>query len=151
MSNPSYLNELVFNGRLVVDKWRIVKEKIHAIGPSTESETINDYKVTFSLLQKLNTQEEDEHKLLAEPATRNFFLNDFLPNVARLLLLNRSYVLDECTFLHESILLECLKFFNKMLLREDIPRLSDMFKYALDSSKNYFKTTNQDEDLLAPV
>ena len=150
-SNSSYLNELVYNNRLVVDKWRTVKEKIHAIGPSSESDTLNDYKVTFQLIQKLNNHEEEDHKLLAEPATRAFFLNDFFPNVARYLLMNRSYVLLECTILHESILMECLKFFNKMLLREDIPRLSEMFRFALDSSKGYYKTTNQDDDLLSPV
>lgn len=150
-NHPCY-EEIYVEGKLNVDKWKTVKDKIYRINTSNEEETLPDYRITLELLKIFNTDKEKTEQLLADPAVKKFFVTDFIPSSAKYLLLNKGYRLAECAILHDEMLLESLRFANnKLALGEDNLKLCEAMKIVLNPEKSYFKLNFIDEDNTAVV
>lgn len=88
---------------------------------------------------------------MADPKIKTYFLDEFIPNASKNLLINKGYTIPECLMLSNQIIIESMKLFNKLMYTEDVGKLSEMFKNVLEPSKAYYKFNNQDENDEMPV
>lgn len=108
---------------------------------SSEKETLPDFRIALELLHQLvNLNKTDE--LLADSKIKAYFLDDFIPEAAKSLLINKGYNIPECLILSNQIIIEAMNLFNKLMMKEDVAKMSEMFKNILEPAKAYYKLNN---------
>lgn len=88
----------------------------------------------------MNLNKTDE--LLADPKIKTYFLEEFIPDAAKSLLINKGYNIPECLILSNQIIIESMNLFNKLMMKEDVTKMSEMFKNILEPTKAYYKLNN---------
>ena len=148
---PPQSEELFERQNLVAEKWKPVNDKIYQIVSTNEEETLPYYHAALKLLILLNQSEENGQDPYPDPAAKKYFTTDFLPNLCKYLLLNRSYRLPECLKIHDLLLFEAIRYANNRVLVEDNMKLADMLRLVFDMQKLYYKMNSQDENNNMPV
>ena len=133
------------------DFFKAIIEKIFAINNITyERETYPDMLLSQVLVEDLNENVSKLNEFLPSERIRNCILNEFLPPLAKNLILNRTYNFPDCQKCSDATLWECQKLFLN-LFHLDNHHLAEMLKLIWDADRNYYKVNNIDEDNTKPV
>ena len=149
-SSPQF-DEILDKKNLISEKWKPINDKIYQIVSTNEEETLPYYQIALQLMQQINKISEADEDPFPDAASKKYFNTDFVPNLSKYLLLNRSYRLPECMKIHDALLQESVKFYNHRVLQEDNIKLAEMMKNIFDMNKLYYKMNNQDENQIMPV
>lgn len=155
MANPKpttpALDIILEKQNLISEKWKPVNDKIYQIVSANEEETLPYYQIALQLMKNLNQATENNEDPFPDANAKKFFHSEFVPNLCKYLLLNRAYRLPECSKIHDAILVECVRFVNNHILKEDNIKLVDTMRHIFDLQKIYYKMNNQDENQNMPV
>lgn len=133
------------------DFFKAISDKIFAISNIThEKDAYSDMLLSQVLVEDMNECASNINEFLINEKIRNCIFNEFLPALAKNLILNRTYNWPDCQKCSDITLWECQKlFFN--LFHLDNHHLAEMVKLIWDVDRNYYKVNNIDEYNLKPV
>lgn len=148
---PPNFVEILEKNNLVSDKWKPVNDKVYQLVSANEEETLPYLDAALKVMCQINDAEEKNEVPFPDANAKKYFHTDFVPNLCKYLLLNRSYRLSECIKIHDAIIYEALRFYNNNILLEDAPKHVEMIRNIFDMQKMYYKLNNQDENQNMPV
>lgn len=90
---------------------------------------------------RLATSDWPAFSAVASPPFLDYFSKEFVFNVAKYLVINRSFKNQELLETSNAMLVECLRFFLQQPLSY---KLLEMLRYLLDPVRSYFKINDQD-------
>lgn len=110
--------------------------KLDQCNQNTELECLKDISQVVPLLSALTDSAMQEP---ITPAEKDYFLTQFVPQLARNLIGNKKYYTIEGYLLADSMIQQIVKIIAFHLGKEESPKLSDTFKYIFDCSKDFYK------------
>lgn len=133
------------------DFFKSINDKVFAItNISLERDTYPDMLLSQVLVEDLNDNYTHIADVLPTERSRNYILNEFLPQLAKNLILNRTYNWPDCQKCSDITLWECQKLFLN-LFPSDNHHLAEMAKLIWDADRSYYKVNNIDESNQKPV
>lgn len=133
------------------DTFKTINDKIFAISNITyERDAYSDMLLCQVLVEDLNENLLQINEILPTEKVRNYILNEFLPPLAKNLILNRTYNWPDCQKCSDTTLWECQKLFLN-LFHTDNHHLAEMVKMIWDADRSYYKVNNIDENNSKPV
>lgn len=126
------------------DQLKRLQDRLSDFKESNELQYLDDFLKVYELILLLPSLRE------AQPPLVEFLTNDFMPALAKALILARSFKNKE-TLEISNRLIEAMVMFGNMTLEEDHAKTQDMLKFLLDPSRTYYKLNDQEENTLFSV
>jgi len=131
--------------------FKAINDKIFAIANITfEREAYPEMLLSQVLVEDLNENITKINEVLPTEKIRTYIFNEFLPPLAKNLILNRTYNWPDCQKSSDATLWECQKLFLH-LFTLDNHHLAEMVKMIWDADRSYYKVNNIDEGNFKPV
>ena len=130
-----------------------IKDKLYLLPNCKSSEEENSIipylELTLNFMNFLIDTNKNEI-IFKDKEKKKFLLEDFIPDVAKFLLSNKTFFKNESENLCFQILINCVYIFILFLNEENV-KLAEMFKMIVDPSKPFYKLNNLDDFQLKPV
>ena len=123
--------------KINIDKWKSIKNKLYSLNMANSYDLQSELNISLKLIQAFNYEKKIEEAFV-DFKIRNFFFNDFFPNISQYLLKNRLHLNLDSLNLQTQILIELIHFYNKFFFEDNI-KLAEMFKNILDPDKIFYK------------
>ena len=126
------------------DQLKRLQDRLSDFKESNEQQYLDEFLKVHELILFLPSLRETQPQLV------EFLTNDFMPSLAKALIMARSFKNKEALEISNR-LLEAMVMFGNMTLEEDNAKTLEMLKFVLDSSRTYYKLNDQEENTLFSV
>ena len=125
----------------IIERFKRYTEILYNLSVDNEMQTLGLIKEVLEVLRRINRGDIQLKSLSGE--FQEYFDKEYIYNVAKYLIINRTFKNQIVLHYSNSVLIECMEYFLANMESQK-NKLVDMLRYLMDHQRAYFKINEQD-------